>query len=150
MMRLILGATLLTVSGVASAQKAPAMVDTPVLVRAVEKGEPLAATDFTIEPRSAGVARGALVAREAAGLEAVRRLQAGSPVRAADLARPLKVRRGEPVTIALRTGALSITTAGRALSGGGVGDPVRVVSLSTNRTLDAIVEADGRVRVTGQ
>ncbi|MCJ8157708.1 flagellar basal body P-ring formation chaperone FlgA [Sphingomonas sp. LaA6.9] len=149
-MRLILSALLFTASGALHAQSAPATVETPVLVRAIEKGEALSPADFAVEPRPASVARGAIAPAETAGLEASRRLMAGAPVRATDLAKPQMVRRGEAVTIALRSGALLITTAGRALSGGGKGDPVRVVSLSTNRTLDAVIENSGRVRVTGQ
>lgn len=149
-MRILLSAVLLAAGSAAGAQTPPDMVETPVLARTVEKGELLAASDFAIEPRSAGSARGAMSARAAAGLEAARRLMAGAPVRSADLMRPQKVRRGEAVTISLRAGPLSITTQGRALSGGGIGDPVRVVSLSTNRTLDAVVEGSGRVRIAGQ
>ncbi|RJF85748.1 flagellar basal body P-ring formation chaperone FlgA [Sphingomonas cavernae] len=149
-MRLFLSAVLVAAPGALHAQVAPATVDTPVLVRVIEKGEPISPGDFAVEPRPASVARGAIAPIEAAGLEAARRLMAGAPVRAADLAKPQMVRRGEAVTIALRSGALSITTAGRALSGGGKGDPVRVVSLSTNRTLDAVIEGSSRVRVTGQ
>jgi flagella basal body P-ring formation protein FlgA len=71
-------------------------------------------------------------------------------VRASDVIRPQLVRRGEPVTIALRQGGLSITTAGRALGNGAAGEFVRIVSLSTNRTLDGVVEATGLVRVAAQ
>jgi len=52
------------------------------------------------------------------------------------------------VTINIRSGGLTITTAGRALADGAMGDLVRVVASSTNRTLDAEVEASGSVRVT--
>lgn len=149
-MRVLLSAWLLAAPTAAGAQIAPAQVDTPVLARDIGKGEPLSAADFTVEPRPASVARGAIAPTEVAGREAARRLAAGSPVRGADLVKPQMVRRGEAVTVTVRAGTLSITTAGRALSGGGKGDPVRVVTLSTNRTLDAVVEDSGRVRVIGQ
>ena len=43
--------------------------------------------------------------------------------------------------------ALSITAQGKALASGAQGDPVRVVNLATNRTLDAVVDAPGIVRI---
>jgi flagellar basal body P-ring formation protein FlgA len=129
---------------------APAMVEVPVLTRTVERGQPVSASDFTIEPRPAIAARDAIAASAAGGLEARRRLMAGSVVREGDLAHPQAIRRGEPVSIVYRVGALAITTQGRALTGGAVGDPVRVVSLATNHTLDGTVEQAGTVRLAGQ
>lgn len=134
-------------AAVAPAQVPSGAVDTPVLVRAVEKGELLSAADFTVEPRGAGVARGALAPADASGKEAVRRLAAGSPVRSFDVGRPQLVRRGEPVTIVVRANGLSISAQGRALSGGAAGDLVRVVNAVTSRTLEAIVEKSGQVRI---
>lgn len=125
----------------------PATVEAAVLGRAVARGEVLAADDFTTAPRSAAQARGVLAAADAAGREAVRNLAAGSVVRASDLVQPRLVRRGEPVTITIRSGGLAIATGGRALASGGAGDLVRVVSLSTNRTLDGTVEGPNAVRV---
>jgi len=144
---------LLAALAVASAAPSPAaraQVDVPVLSHQVERGDTLAAGDFSVEKRPAAQARGGVPVAEAAGQQAARRLAAGTVVRQADLMRPQVIRRGEAVTIALRSGGLSITTSGKALTGGGVGDPVRVVSLATNRTLDATIESSGHVRLIGQ
>lgn len=148
-MRLLLSALLLAGGGTPAIAQS-ATVDAPVLARTIEKGDRVSVTDFEVAPVSTTAARSAISPRDAAGMEATRRLLAGQPVRGTDLARPQAIRRGEAVTIALVSGALSITTAGRALSGGGIGEPIRVVSLSTNRTLDGVVEQAGRVRVAGQ
>ncbi len=59
---------------------------------------------------------------------------------------PKLVRRGQPVTLAVRSGTLTITAQGRALADGREGDFVRVVT-SANRTVEGIVEASGAVRV---
>ncbi len=146
-MRLLAAIWLGGLAAAGQAQLPGAPVDTPVLVRAVEKGELLSAADFTVEPRIAGIARGALAPAEASGKEAVRRLAAGAPVRSFDIARPQLVRRGEPVAIVVRSGGLSITAQGRALSGGGAGDLVRVVNAVTNRTVEGTVEKAGQVRI---
>ena len=131
----------------ATAQVVPAEIEVPVLVRDVEKGELLSVGDFAVEPRPVSHGRGALTLDAAAGKEALRRLRAGTTVRVGDLIRPQLVRRGEPVTIAVRSGGLSISAQGKALSGGARGDLVRVVNAATNRTLDGIVEKAGVVRV---
>ena len=121
-----------------------------VLQHAVARGELLAKDDFAIDPRNPGPARGSLSARDAAGKEAVRDLAEGSPVRPGDVIPPRLVRRGEPVTILIHGAGLSISAEGRALASGGAGDIVRVFSISTNRTLDGIVEGPGTVRIAAR
>lgn len=122
-------------------------VQVAVLAHPVEKGTRLEAGDFATEPRSAAAARGALAAEDAAGMEAARRLAAGAIVRRSDVMQPQLVRRGEPVTIRIVSGALVITASGRALNGGGQGEMVRVVTNATNRTLDGTIEGSGTVRI---
>ena len=82
-------------------------------------------------------------------------LQQAEPLSAADIglaeprakvAAPKLVRRGQPVTVAVRLGALTITAQGRAQTDGREGDMVRVVT-SSSRTLEGVVEASGAVRV---
>lgn len=118
-----------------------------VLVRPVARGAILSPADFEARAVTPMLARGALRARDAAGLAATRNLMAGSTVRVIDLAPPALVRRGDAVSVELRTGALLITAPGRALADGAKGAGVRVVNLATNRTLDAIVDGPGKVRV---
>ena len=62
------------------------------------------------------------------------------------VAAPKLVRRGQSVTLALRSGALTITAQGRALADGKEGDLVRVTT-SPSRIVDGLVEASGSVRV---
>lgn len=64
----------------------------------------------------------------------------------AALPSPKLVRRGQPVTLSVRSGSLSITTQGRALADGRAGDLVRVVTPSS-RTVQGVVEADGAIRI---
>ena len=74
----------------------------------------------------------------------------GQMVRAGDLVAPRLVRRGEAVTLSLQGRGFAITTAARALAAGGMGDVVRVVALSTNRSVDGVVTGAGSVRVAAQ
>jgi flagella basal body P-ring formation protein FlgA len=132
-----------------AAQSTPAgKVEVSVLAHAIERGTLLSASDFVAEERTSAQARGTITASDAAGKEAVRNFIAGVALRPGDVVAPRLVRRGEPVTITVRTRGMAIATGGRALASGGEGDLVRVVSLSTNRTLDGIVEGPSAVRVT--
>lgn len=125
----------------------PEQVEVAVLARPVQRGEILSADDFVYEKRSPNMGRGAIDADAAKGLEAVRPLSPGSIVRVSDIITPRLVRRGEPVLIAYKVGALTITTQGRALASAGAGEPVRVVTTSTQRTLDGFVAGNGLVRI---
>lgn len=131
----------------AAVRTAPAQVEVAILARPVQRGELLSADDFVYEKRSPNIGRGALEASAAQGLEALRPLAPGSIVRISDVITPRLVRRGEPVLIAYKTGGLTITTQGRALTSGGAGDSVRVVTNSTQRTLDGFVAGNGLVRI---
>ena len=122
-------------------------VQVAVLAHPIEKGTRLDRSDFESEARAPAAARGALSADDASGMEAARNLTAGNIVRRSDLMKPQLVRRGEPVTIRIVSGALVITASGRALNGGGQGEMVRVVTNATNRTLDGTIEGSGTVRI---
>lgn len=132
------------------AQAAAPMVPTDVLARTVQRGEVLDVGDFTTIDMPVTQARDTVSAKDAEGRETRRILRSGLPVRATDLAEPRLILRGDPVTIRLRSGALTISAAGRALGDAARGRPLRVFNEATNQTLDAIAEAAGIVRVTAR
>lgn len=146
----MLAASVVLMSAPALAQSAPTNVATDVLARTVQRGDVLSAGDFVQEEISAARARSALSAQDADGMEARRTLREGMPVRSGDLIEPRLVRRGDPVKISIRNGALVITASGRALGDAALGEPVRVFSETTNHTLDAIVEGSGAVRIAAR
>ena len=67
----------------------------------------------------------------------------GRPVVAGALRVPVLVSRNQIVRIAYDTGALRIEAEGRALSEGAAGDLIRVMNLSSRKTISAVVAADG-------
>lgn len=131
----------------AAAARKPDVREVAILARPVQRGEILSVDDFVYEERSVNMARGAIEADAAQGMEAVRPLAPGRIVRVSDIITPRLVRRGEPVLIAYKTGGLTITTQGRALGSAGAGEQVRVVTNSTQRTLDGFVAGNGLVRI---
>ncbi|WP_333572698.1 flagellar basal body P-ring formation chaperone FlgA [Sphingomonas sp.] len=124
--------------------------DVPVAVvqQPVARGERIEMGDLSIETRPEASARGALRPEEAVGMDASRALTPGTLLRRGDVMKPQLVKRGEPVTARIVSGAMVITAAGRALGSGAQGDPVRIVVNATNRTLDGIVDGSGTVRIS--
>ena len=84
------------------------------------------------------------------GREARRVLAAGRVVRAADLAEPRLVTRGQAVTMVYAGGGgLEITALGEALDHGSRGGIVRVVNPASRLVREAVVVGPGQVRVGG-
>ncbi|TKW65320.1 MAG: flagellar basal body P-ring formation protein FlgA [Paracoccus denitrificans] len=67
----------------------------------------------------------------------------GRPVVAGALRVPVLVSRNQIVRIAYDSGMLRIEAEGRALSEGAAGDLVRVMNLSSRKTISAVVAPDG-------
>lgn len=56
------------------------------------------------------------------------------------------VRRGENVTLAYQMPGMSLTMRARAMEDGAVGQTIRLVNTSSNRTIDAVVTGPGAAR----
>ncbi|MEM7546944.1 MAG: flagellar basal body P-ring formation chaperone FlgA [Pseudomonadota bacterium] len=85
---------------------------------------------------------------DAIGQEARVTIHAGRPVHVNNVQAPALVERNDRVQISFTTKTLSITTEGRALDRGSVGDRVRVMNLSSRSTVSGVVTKDGRVEVS--
>ncbi|MEO0939510.1 MAG: flagellar basal body P-ring formation chaperone FlgA [Pseudomonadota bacterium] len=81
------------------------------------------------------------------GQEARVALYPGRPIRLSDIGPPALVNRNQIVLLRYRGGGLVISTEGRSLERGGVGDRIRIMNLSSKATLFGYVEEDGSVRV---
>ena len=75
-------------------------------------------------------------------------IYAGRPIRTTDIGPAALIDRNQIVTLLFRRGVLEISTEGRALARGGVGDVVRVMNIASRSTVTGIVGADGVVRVS--
>lgn len=82
------------------------------------------------------------------GQEARVVLYPGRPIRAGDIGPPALVTRNQVVRLQFAGDGLQITTEGRALERGALGDRVRIMNLSSRTTLFGQVMADGSIRVT--
>jgi len=121
------------------------LADTVQVVRAVRGQSILGPDDLTIV---AGDVPGAIATvEEAAGKEAKVTLYPGRPILRAQLGAPALVERNALVRMNYARGPLHIVTDGRALDRGGVGEPVRVMNLTSKQTVTGIVAADGSIEV---
>ena len=79
------------------------------------------------------------------GKEVKRTIYAGKPFTLSDLGSPTVIKRNAIITIEFSRGPLVITTDGRALDPGGVGDIVRVMNLSSKTIVSATVAGANKV-----
>ncbi|WP_223428008.1 flagellar basal body P-ring formation chaperone FlgA [Tateyamaria pelophila] len=85
---------------------------------------------------------------DVAGQEARTALYAGRPIAFDAIGPPALVDRNQIVSLHFEANGLMITTDGRALERGGIGDRVRIMNLSSRSTLFGFVQSDGTVKVT--
>ncbi len=125
-------------------------VEAAVLTRSLNRGETTQASDFAVERRvrESLPADAHLETHALPGQVARRALQAGSVVRAGDLARPEIVARGDVVTIVYEVPGMLLTLRGTASAAGAQGDMIAVVNPQSKKTLQAQVVAPGKVSVS--
>lgn len=123
--------------------------DLPVLNRYVAPGETIAARDIDrVSVRSDRLTQGYVAdAADLVGRTPRRVVRPQEPVRQADVALPIVVRKGELVSIVLETGALRLTAQGKATEDGAQGATIRVANTKSGRVLDAVVVGAGTVAV---
>ena len=81
------------------------------------------------------------------GMELKRRLQVGMPVRISHVKSPKVVKKGDKVVIEASLSGVSVVTNAEALSAGELGEQIQVRNSKSDRVVDALVVAPGRVKV---
>ncbi|HLT76196.1 MAG TPA: flagellar basal body P-ring formation chaperone FlgA [Ferrovibrio sp.] len=76
-----------------------------------------------------------------------RPLLAGSPIRVGDVGRPEAVSKNALVTMIAQGPGMTITTTGRSLEGGSIGDVVQVMNLQSKKTIQATIIGSNQVQV---
>jgi len=121
--------------------------ETVVAVKTIRANTVLSAQDVTLKPGNQGY--GIADLGEVIGMESRVVLYAGRPILPDHLTAPALVQRNEIVPLIFQNTSLSISTHGRALDRGAVGDTIRVMNISSRATLFGKVQLDGSVAVTG-
>ncbi|MBO9434573.1 flagellar basal body P-ring formation protein FlgA [Ruegeria sp. R13_0] len=137
MRMLLLGLTLIAPVG--------AFAEIVVPTRTIRAKEIISQADLETKPRDLP---GAVTDPSALiGQEARVALYPGRPIRAADVGPPALVDRNDLVVLVFISQPLSITTEGRALGRGAVGDRIRVMNLSSRTTVTGRIRSDGQIEV---
>ena len=114
--------------------EAPAGVVVPV--RTIPIGSIVRETDLQLVPAKEPPASDVLQRlADAVGLEARRTLYSKRPLRTRDIGPITLVRRNARVEVRFRRGPIELTTVGRAMEAGGLGQLIRVMNLDSRRTV---------------
>lgn len=121
-----------------------------VLARPVAPGEPLNADAAIAQEVDVSRMNGSAltVATPLDGMTATRALPAGTVLTQQMIRRIPRVRRGEMIALVAGSGGLEVQVSGMALADAATGDVVQVRNLGSNRVVQGVVTASGRVQVT--
>lgn len=118
----------------AGAQDVGAQIVLPV--RTIPAGSLIGPDDVVLRPSSNPPAADVIRALElVVGREARRSLYADRPIRRAEIGPVTLVERNARVTLRYRNGAMHLTTFGRALDAGGIGELIPVMNMDSRRTV---------------
>lgn len=122
-----------------------AQADTLVAARPIPARHILTAADIELRPTAnlQGVTDPGLVI----GKETTMAIYAGRPIELSNLVEPAMIERNQIIPLIYRAGALSITTEGRSLDRGRVGERIRVMNLESRLSVSAIVSETGEAIV---
>lgn len=76
-------------------------------------------------------------------------LKSGELIRSADIAEPVAVKKGTSVQIKIEGNGFEITTKGRALASGGIGETIQVANVSNKKVLDGVIKDSSTVLIEG-
>jgi flagellar basal body P-ring formation protein FlgA len=126
-----------------------ATVDVPVLAHSLSRNEVVAAHDLVWARMRQDTLRRDIITDvdQIIGMEPRQSLRSGQMLSSSDLQKPVAVARGALVTMVLRYGAMSLSSQGRAIEQGSVGDVIRITNTRSNLTVEGKVEAPNMVSV---
>jgi flagella basal body P-ring formation protein FlgA len=84
---------------------------------------------------------------EVQGLVAKNLLMSGHPIKSLFFEKPLAVKRGEEITILMRSGDILISGKGKALNNGHTGEQIQIMYSASRKIIQGKVAADGTVEV---
>lgn len=129
--------------------RAAEIAEIPVLRGPVATGAVIGWNDIDyIEVRPEQLSRYNIVnPQEIVGQAAARSLTAGQPLRLGDIKKPELVARNGIVTLTFRRPGITLSLQGRATEPGALGETVRVMNLTSNKIVQAVVIGPGEVEV---
>jgi flagella basal body P-ring formation protein FlgA len=125
------------------------MVDVPVLVRAVARGEAIRPVDLRTERKARAELPAGAVTDVATLTGKVTRsaLVAGAMMRDGDLVKQDIVEKNSIVTVVYEGPGLSLSMRGKAMEAGGMGDAILIQNIQSKRSVQGTVVGPGKVSV---
>ena len=126
------------------------VIEVPVLNRRVPKGETITTDDIDWIRLPASQVRRNIIVDEnrLIGKTPRRGLRAGQPIRNGDVRAPVVVAKGSLVTMILKTRNMILTSKGRAIENGAIGDTVKIMNTRSKTVVEAVVAGANRVTVS--
>lgn len=123
--------------------------DIPVFSRSVMPGDVIKQSDISwIKfPAKRLSARVVLSSSDLVGKTVRRPSRTEKPITTNDVVAPIAIAKGDAVTMMVRTKAMILTAAGKALENGGIGDTIRVLNPKSRQTVDAKIIRSGQVEI---
>ncbi|MDK9722015.1 MAG: flagellar basal body P-ring formation chaperone FlgA [Rhodospirillales bacterium] len=127
-------------------------IEIPVLIRSVQKNEPIGLEDLKMVPVSNDMVRADTLTdpQQIVGKAPRRFLKSGQTVSLQDIQRPVMVPKNSSVTMVLRAGSMMLTAQGKANEDGGQGDVINVTNTKSKSVVEAVVIGQGMVTVRPQ
>lgn len=123
----------------------------PILVasRNLGRGDLITDQDFALELRDVSSLGNNTISdpARAIGQQARRPISQGDSIRLTSLTAPRVIEKGDMVTMTATSGGISVVTTGIAMSGGKVGEQIRVQNQTSERVIKARVTGRGQVEV---
>lgn len=123
---------------------AMAATKVPVVTRDIDRGAIITEDDISLrEMDLTRMPRGAVLSKaDLVGLEALRNIRSGKPVRSDHIRVPPLARSGSDVMLIVRHPGLEVKATGRALEDGHKGDTIRVMNDASKEIVEAVVVGD--------
>lgn len=130
--------------------KVQRLIEVPVLKSTLRSGDIIGKNDIIMIDMPVKNLQSDFLLKEEniAGLTPRRMVEAGKPIRDREVEKPQLVGRGDFVTIVYESGPLTLTAKGKALQNGAAGDMVRLVNVTSNRSIEGIVSGDLTITVS--
>ncbi|WND01677.1 flagellar basal body P-ring formation chaperone FlgA [Temperatibacter marinus] len=125
------------------------MTKIPVLSAALLKGEVIRQEDITWKEVKNNSIRDRYIIsdRELIGMSPVRTLRPNQPIQTSSIQRPQIIKKGDLISVTLKTGPLTISMTAKAMEDGARGETIIIQNTRSKKTFEAIVHGVNSVRV---
>lgn len=125
------------------------VVEIPVVTRQVTHGEVIGERDVSwIKLPTDRVSRNVITsAHDLIGMSPRRTVRVGRPVRTGDIEPPVVVEKGSLVSVTYNSRNMTLTTRGKALHSGAMGEAINILNMSSRRTIQGVVTAPNEVQI---